>query len=112
MPGCKAIVADKIFLSECCEGLELLASRFLLCKLLNRTLLALVGRPVFFHIMKTVNLHFSTTTIHIMEVAASVQLHVILDQSYYITQARCRNHVVVLEVISLTAAVTIIMNEC
>ena len=47
-----------------------------------------------------------------MEVAASVQLHVILDQSYYITQARCRNHVVVLEVISLTAAVTIIMNEC
>jgi hypothetical protein len=28
------------------------------------------------------------------------------------TQVRCRNHVVVLEVIILTAAVTLIMSEC
>ena len=33
-----------------------------------------------------------------MKIAAFVQPYVILDQSYYFTQARWRNHVVVLEV--------------
>ena len=37
---------------------------------------------------------------------------VILDQSYYFTQARCRNHVVILEVSFFTATATLIMSEC
>ena len=53
----------------------------------------------FFHTIKIVNLYFSATTTHVVEVAAFVQLHVIMDQSYYFTQVRCRNHVMVWEVI-------------
>ena len=59
---------------------------------------SLVGMHVFSHTMKTIYQHFFETIIHVMEVAAYVQPSVIMDQSYYFTQARCRNHVVVLEV--------------
>ena len=76
----------------------------------SRTL-ALVGRLVFSYTMKTIHQHFFETTTHVMEVAASVQPSVILDQSYYFIQARCHNHVVVFEVNFLTAAVTLIMGE-
>jgi hypothetical protein len=37
---------------------------------------------------------------------------VILDQSYYFTQAGCRHHVVLLEVNFCTATITLIMGEC